>query len=238
MPLVVVSPHLDDAVLGCGQLLAGHPGSAVITVFAGRPRAPGPLREWDAAAGFGPGDDVIAARRQEDRAALARLGARPVWLDFVDDQYGEPPDTNQLAAALEAAILADRPSMVLMPLGLFHHDHALTHQAGVAVLRRQPSLAWFAYEDALYRAFPNVLAERLDGLRRDGVEARWADIGSAAGVETKAAAIACYASQLRALGTPGRPGHADALAPERFWRLSLVAGVAVHNGERSRVDAS
>ncbi len=46
--VVVVSPHLDDAVLGCGQLLAAWPGATVVTVFAGKPAVyPTPQREWD-----------------------------------------------------------------------------------------------------------------------------------------------------------------------------------------------
>ena len=33
--LVVVSPHFDDAVLGCGQLLSAHAGATVVTVLGG-----------------------------------------------------------------------------------------------------------------------------------------------------------------------------------------------------------
>ena len=50
---MVLSPHCDDAVFGCGELLADRPGSTVITVFAGRPGSGVPLTRWDAAAGFG-----------------------------------------------------------------------------------------------------------------------------------------------------------------------------------------
>ncbi|MFN8034416.1 MAG: hypothetical protein U0V73_00560 [Acidimicrobiia bacterium] len=32
--VVVVSPHPDDAVLGCAQLMSAHPGCTVATVFA------------------------------------------------------------------------------------------------------------------------------------------------------------------------------------------------------------
>ena len=35
--VVVLSPHFDDAVQGAGLLLARHPGSTVVTVFAGPP---------------------------------------------------------------------------------------------------------------------------------------------------------------------------------------------------------
>ena len=34
--VVMISPHLDDAVLGCGRFMAVHPGCTVITVFATR----------------------------------------------------------------------------------------------------------------------------------------------------------------------------------------------------------
>src|SRR3954452_17619426 len=86
--IVVVSPHFDDAVQGAGYLLAGHPGSTVVTVFAGRPPAyPDTPSEWDALGGFRSGDDVVALRREEDEAALAVLGAEHVWLDFADHQY-------------------------------------------------------------------------------------------------------------------------------------------------------
>lgn len=220
-PLVVVSPHLDDAVLACGQLLASHPGSVVITAFAGRPRVAAPLTEWDAASGFASGDDVVGLRRQEDRAALANLSARPIWLDFVDDQYGEPADTALLSARLEAAIVQTGLPVVVVPMGLFHHDHKLTHEAAIAVLRRQRSLTWFAYEDAMYRAFTGEIGKRLAHLASVGILAAPADIASADGRERKAAALEQYASQLRALATPGRPGHQDALAPEHFWRLTV-----------------
>ena len=85
---------------------------------------------------------------------------------------------------------------------------------------------WFAYEDAIYRRFPDA-----------GLEARHAEM-SALGIRMvppasvgpastdKQQSVACYRSQLRALATPGRPGAADALAPERHW--ALIAG-----GERS-----
>src|SRR3954453_12889415 len=85
--IVVVSPHFDDAVMGAGYLLAGHPGTTVVTVFGGRPPAyPQPPSEWDELGGFAAGDDVVALRRDEDTAALAVLDAVPHWLEFTDHQ--------------------------------------------------------------------------------------------------------------------------------------------------------
>src|SRR4030081_1428904 len=78
--IVVVSPHMDDAVLGTAQLLSAHPGATVVTVFAGQPpEYPEPMTRWDQLAGFASGDDVIAARRDEDTKALTELDPTPVW---------------------------------------------------------------------------------------------------------------------------------------------------------------
>src|ERR1700735_5468527 len=86
--IVVVSPHFDDAVLGAAHILGSYPGSTVITLIAGWPPAyPPEATDWDACGGFVAGDDVVALRRQEDRAAMDYVGATPVWLEFPDHQY-------------------------------------------------------------------------------------------------------------------------------------------------------
>ena len=86
--VVIVSPHLDDAVLSCARFMAVHPGVTVVTVFAGNPdEYPTPQRLWDVQSGFGPDDDVMEARRAEDRAALALLDATPLHLQFVEHTY-------------------------------------------------------------------------------------------------------------------------------------------------------
>ena len=133
--VVVCSPHFDDAALGAAHLLLAHPGSTVVTVFAGRPaRYPDPPTEWDALGGFRAGDDVVGLRREEDRAAMDALGARPVWLDFVDHQYlarDERAAPEEIAVALEASLDAARPTAVFLPMGLANPDHVSTHDAGM-----------------------------------------------------------------------------------------------------------
>lgn len=220
-PLVVVSPHLDDAVLGCGELLAACPGSVVVTAMAGRPAQYADVTPWDALAGFQPGDDVVTARRAEDRAALDVLAAHPIWLEFLDSQYRDSPTIETLASALEAAILHTGLATVLLPLGLFHSDHHLTNAAAIAVLRRQGRLAWFAYEDALYRQVPDLGSARLRALHDGGVSAVPIAVRHGPRREAKERAMQQYASQLRALATPGKPGYVDAFEPERYWRLAL-----------------
>jgi LmbE family N-acetylglucosaminyl deacetylase len=218
--LAVVSPHCDDGVFGCGDLIAAWPGAVVVTVFAGRPPAYPELTPWDAAAGFLPGDDVAAARREEDRAALKELDATPIWLDFCDSQYREPAPMEDIVAALDAVLQRIAPTKVVVPLGLFHNDHGLASDAALAALARFRNVPWLAYEDAIYRTLPGLVAERLDELAGAGLSAVRVPPVTPVASPRKRAAIACYASQLRALCRPGFPGFGDALAPERFWRLA------------------
>jgi len=217
--VLALSPHCDDAVLGCGDVLARHPGAVVVTFFAGAPPAGTGLTEWDAAAGFGPGDDVAAARRREDRAALACLGATAAWLDFLDDQYGEPPTTEALQEALVTAVATTAPDAVMAPLGLFHRDHRRLADATLAAATHDRGRRWLLWGDALYRRYAGLLAERLAALRDAGVAVVPVALDGRSASPRKRAAIACYASQLRALGTPGRPGTADALAEETLWEV-------------------
>src|SRR5450432_3414186 len=140
--VMVVSPHFDDAALGTAHLLCSYPGSTVVTVCAGRPPAyPDPPSEWDALGGFGTGDDVVAIRREEDRAAMQVLGADPVWLDFVDHQYLEKEQRarpQQIADALSVVIEERQPSAVFVPMGLANPDHELTHAAAARLVPAHP----------------------------------------------------------------------------------------------------
>jgi LmbE family N-acetylglucosaminyl deacetylase len=218
----VISPHLDDAVFSCGRLLAAHPGSYVITVFAGRPRTNGPLLPWDRAAGFAKGQDVVGARREEDRAALAMLGAKPLWLDFVDAQYGVESKLPDIRKALAAALRTFAVRFVFFPLGLFHSDHRLVRRAAATLARRESDLRWFAYSEAIYRGIPGVETSGIESLRRAGFIPRRARLRLGASSQ-KRRATQCYASQLRALAQPGYPGTRGLSADERYWRLLGVA---------------
>jgi len=215
--LAVISPHLDDGVLGCGQLLAARPGAVVVTLFAGRPDPRAPLTPWDAAAGFRAGDDVVGTRRAEDAAALRALGARPAWLDHRDAQYGGAAPAETLARCLAQALEAAAPDVVAAPLGLFHSDHLRAREA--ALLARERSCVearWLLYADGAYAALPGAVRGALAELRARGVALRRARLAGGP-LARKRRAVACYASQVRALATPGRLGVAPALRPERYW---------------------
>jgi LmbE family N-acetylglucosaminyl deacetylase len=215
--VLVISPHLDDAVFSCGDWVAAHPGATVMTVFAGVPGGTPECTPWDAACGFADAREAVAARRLEDGAALAMLSAKPLWLDFLDSQYLQTPGEDELSEAMDGVLERTAPATVLVPAGLYHSDHAIVHKAVLRLCRAQPQRHWIMYEDALYRRRAGRLQQRLAALLADGFCATPV-AAEARHPGRKHAAIACYRSQLRALGKP-----ADVVAPEGYWRLEVSA---------------
>ena len=214
---IVISPHLDDAVLGCGQWLAGHPGTTVITLFAGMPDDGGQSTDWDRRCGFASAEDAMTARWEEDCQALALLQSTALWLEFRDSQYGRLAAPRQVADRLVRLLQSMRPHELFLPLGLFHADHLVAHEAAALALRDCPVATAWAYEDALYRAMPGLLQQRLAQFEAEGIQATPIDPctdGSA--LPLKRRAVDCYASQLRALKSEDLE---DAWRPERLWKL-------------------
>jgi LmbE family N-acetylglucosaminyl deacetylase len=223
--IVVVSPHFDDAALGAADLLLSYPGSTVVTVCAGRPATyPAEPTEWDALGGFVAGDDVVALRRVEDRAAMDVLGAQPIWLDFVDWQYlarDDRPTAQLVADALEHALREADPTAIFLPMGIANPDHVTTFEAGRLLLDRVPDVAWFCYEDAGYKHIPGLLAWRISGLFRSGLWPTPAVLPVTPQPARKRAAIECYRSQLAPLDRDhGLTARLDAHVPEQYWRLA------------------
>jgi LmbE family N-acetylglucosaminyl deacetylase len=166
---------------------------------------------------------VLRARKREDERALAELGARPVWLDFVEHQYLERAHwvgAKQIVEALDAALCAARPSAVFIPFGLANPDHAATHDAARIVRERHAELAWFCYEDSGYKHIPGVLAWRVAQLFRSRIWPTPAAPPIDPGEQRKLAAFTCYTSQVRALEADWQIGRKLAApAAEQYWRL-------------------
>src|SRR4051794_14708597 len=101
--LLIISPHRDDAIFACGEVLASQRGAVVVTLFTGQPSPALPLTDWDAAAGFSSTDEAIAQRYAEQGRALELLHAKPISLDFIDSQYSDLPNAIGLAEAIAAA---------------------------------------------------------------------------------------------------------------------------------------
>jgi LmbE family N-acetylglucosaminyl deacetylase len=227
--IVVVSPHFDDAALGTAHLLGTYPGSTVITVLGGQPPAyPDHVTPWDEAGGFVTGDDVVSARREEDRQAMAYTNATPVWLEFPDHQYlaiEDRPMPLQVAPSLQKAIAAANPTAVFLPMGIANPDHVVTHEAGL--LARQEMIAagseavWFCYEDHGYKHLPGILAWRISQLFRSDIWPTPAIVPIELDMDHKRALIAIYKTQVAPLEQDHMLAERlDANVPEQFWRLS------------------
>ena len=202
--------------------MASTPRCAALTLFAGRPLPGAALTSWDAECGFSADQDVVGIRRDEDRQALDMLGARAIWLNFRDDQYGEPRREDALVRALAGVIDDVVPHAIYFPLGLFHRDHRRSSDAALALVARLAPIRWYAYEDAIYRRIDELASERRGTLGASGFALeRFAFASAGHAALLKRNAVHCYRSQLRGLRT--RSSHDDVLAPESYWRVERAS---------------
>ncbi|MCP4443883.1 MAG: hypothetical protein GY811_00875 [Myxococcales bacterium] len=208
-PILVLSPHPDDAVLSVGGLLLQHSDAQVATVFTADP----PLERVKKLSGLA----TPETRRGEDSVAMAKLGVKAHLLDLVDaiDRVGEdgarlyqtlpslcgpvlPTDAPTCDHILEAvkAILGDRVLLCPMAIGA-HVDHQLAAHVGRRLSKAGRAVLF--YEDAPY-VYPDP-GPRVTG---DSVT-RAADRmrGQSRGLEdvaidpiAKAELVSCYASQV------------------------------------------
>lgn len=149
-PALLLSPHLDDAVLDCWSVLTADAPVTVVNVFAGLPPA-GTVTSWDRIVGAADSAELMRARHAEDREALALAGREPVALPFLESQQrANRPEPSY--AALDRAIAAAAPaaSRVLAPmtLGTVHPDHRLLRGYALALLAA--GLPVTLYADAPY----------------------------------------------------------------------------------------
>lgn len=215
-PLVVISPHLDDAVLSCAGLLAARPGSTVVTVYTALAPTPHLRTEWDRRCGFDNAQAAMTCRLAEDIEALGMVGAVGRALDFLDSQYTATPDEDapRITERLFHLLASLAPASVVMPLGLFHSDHVRVSDAALMIREALPGVGWFAYEDLPYRQLRGVVQARLSQLLARGVTATPAHL--AVDATSKARAIGAYASQLKGLDCTA----SELALHETFWRLT------------------
>jgi len=171
--VLVLAPHMDDEVIGCGGTLARHlaAGGQVCVAFLTDGRgAGGPAQPGDAA-------QRVATRKAEATRALAELGiAPPRFLDAPDGALGR---SAPLVAALRELLEAVRPEIVYLPFFLEEHpDHrAVSALLAAAVHGTSLDFRCLGYE-VWTPLFPNCLV-RID-----------------ATVEAKRRALSHYQSQL------------------------------------------
>ena len=128
-PALVLSPHLDDAVLSASSRLAA--GAHVVTVFAGIPPEDVPRGDWDVLTGARSAAERVRERRAEDVAAMAVFPASFEHWDFLDGQHRrEAADVAAIAARIRP--LLDSATELWAPAGIVHPDHAAVSDAARA----------------------------------------------------------------------------------------------------------
>ncbi|MBV8445986.1 MAG: PIG-L family deacetylase, partial [Candidatus Dormibacteraeota bacterium] len=128
-PALVLSPHLDDAVLSASAALST--GAHVVTVFAGIPPEDAPRGDWDILTRAASAAGRVRERRAEDQAALALFPVSCEHWEFLDGQHrGEPADAAAIVTRLRS-LLGARPEL-WAPAGIGHPDHAAVSDAAVA----------------------------------------------------------------------------------------------------------
>jgi GlcNAc-PI de-N-acetylase len=243
-PLLVLSPHFDDAALSCAALLDRGEPVDVITIFGGEPDPP---RQgwWDRRCGFASSAESFPVRRREEDAALGGAGHRARWLPLLEGQYVDGPRSEAERAAIREAVLewsnANRGGTVAIPAGagrkvgrigsrmaalgpgwvgfIQHSDHVFVRDTVLALLAVAKTFTGLLYEELPY--LWSGPAER--EVRVSAVSWRFEADPSVLPVDRrrKAERIATYASQVPHLSSRRRrPDDPRSLpAFERYWRL-------------------
>ena len=194
--LLVVSPHLDDAVLSCSALLDRAEPIDVLTVFTGAPDPP-VRASWDKLTGFEDSAQSMAARREEDRVAFRDTRHRVRYLDLLEREYSPHPrpssDLETIASAVGEWSERAGGGVVAVPAGAGrrpgrvgakiesllgprrgtppHPDHLLVRDTAVAALEPHPTSGILLYEELPY-AFDGAADREVSALAsRCGVRA-------------------------------------------------------------------
>ena len=204
--VVVVSPHLDDAVfsLAASILQAVRSGTRVevLTVFACDPASNHPANGWDARAGFATEGEAATARRVEDQEACDIVGAEPRWLPFRGGGYTPHKDRNAIWTAIADAV-TDADAVLVPGFPLTNPDHAWL--ADLLTEQRSEFRGMGLYAEQPYRYFARRATQRLEvpaqlGRTLSGA-VEWTKTPSGIGDRRlKRKAILAYASQIPLLG--------------------------------------
>ncbi|MGN6695058.1 MAG: PIG-L deacetylase family protein [Aquihabitans sp.] len=239
-PIVVLSPHLDDAVISAWSVLQSAPPTEVqvVEVFAGIPQE-GATGPYDPIFGATDSAALVRQRRAEDIEALRAVSLTPVHLPHLDDQYrSKPVDPGELAWSIDDAV--PTASVLVAPAGIGRHpDHVAVRDLALEVAS-QGGIELQLYADLPYATslgWPSwVTGDEPDPhLVPDAAWARvLADVGppdelepivtcfDEAEREAKLDACRCYRSQWPALeGGPNRRISNPAISSfEVRWRVT------------------
>jgi LmbE family N-acetylglucosaminyl deacetylase len=199
--IVVLSPHMDDEVLGCGGTLARHAdaGARIVVVFLTNGR-------YGAGTSADAQTVLVAARQTEAARAGALLG---ITEQHRIDGLGNRLETDTAAATQLRAILESvQPAVVYLPSMLERHPD---HRATTDLLARAVANTSLDFECRAYEVWTPLTPNRA--------------VSIDASIERKRAAIDCYASQLE------HTDFAHIVLSLNAYRSSLVADASCRYAE-------
>ncbi|MDX1377304.1 MAG: PIG-L family deacetylase [Anaerolineales bacterium] len=232
MRWIYLSPHLDDAVLSAGGLIYEQTNSGtpveIWSFMAGLPSDTeySPFaqllhHQW----GFSTAEETFAARREEDKAAAALVGAETVHFDFLDciyrrDKNGEwpyyeislPPHDmdrelpRQIADAISPRLKPDDVLVCQLSVGS-HVDHVLVRMA--AELLGRPLLYDIDVPYIFYK--PEELAPKSAGMQEKDHSV------SESGLKSWQEAVLAYKSQLPVLGDAMETPENASKSIQSYW---------------------
>jgi LmbE family N-acetylglucosaminyl deacetylase len=215
---IYLSPHLDDAALSCGGMIAAQRERdervLVVTICTGSPSPDATLNplaqelhaNWQLSA-----ETAVAARIAEDQAAMDVLDADYFYLGLLDAIYrhpayctreslfGQPVADDPLSSALRVTLTGLQrrapTAVIYSPLGVGSHVDHLNVYAVCAGLASQLSTLRF-YEELPYALVDGSVAARVATVAK-GLEPQLVEISP--WMERKILSIAAYASQMAEL---------------------------------------
>jgi len=213
--ILVLSPHLDDAVLSLGGLLTRYPARATVVSFFTKDAGEPLKTRWDRISGFTDSREAIERRSKENEAALRSLGVAGLKLGYEDGQYRKSDNASEIHKSITKDIrillsmYGNERVFIYGPAGFrspySNRDHRILHDAFLEVARdfnSRANLNFFLYEDMPY-AGQFVKSQRLTVLEFLQATDRIAIVPevvflSSAQVNSKLSALKHYVSQLRA----------------------------------------
>lgn len=165
---LIVAPHADDEVLGCGGLLAKYPDECGVVVLA----------------------EPADVRAKEFNRAQEALGyTNAYFLSLPDGSVGS--NMHVLVGLLDHVLEVRRPEELYLPYPSMHQDHVAAYEAGMRSARLSMSaLHWFPPTVMVYDVAAYDLSLYPTDLRWNIFEEL-----SEAEVDKKVNAVAAYASQ-------------------------------------------
>jgi LmbE family N-acetylglucosaminyl deacetylase len=218
--VVVLSTHLDDAVLSLGawirKLTRTGTEVEILTVLGGDPDSDAEAGWWDRDGGFATEGAAAKGRRAEDERACALVGARRTVLPFGDQTYDRGAGDDEIWSQI-APRLADAGVVLVPGTPLMHPDHRWL--ARLALGRDLPGRVGL-YVEQPYVVLPHVRWWRWSWRPQAGEPIRdlvpgaleWTVVRST-GADRRAKGRACraYRTQIPLLGR----------RPPVLWRMRL-----------------